>query len=105
MPRSLWFVLLLATARLSPSIPNAQTDIGRGGRGMPGRVMPPPGPGGYGRGGNGPGGGPDYGYDCPGCGYGYGGIIGSYNSGNPIPTMPDPPPRRQGESHNGVWYY
>jgi len=100
MSRSPWLAFLLAIALLSPSIVLAQTDMPRGGRPVPGRGGPSPGPRGYG-----PGGGPDYGYDCPGCGYGYGGIIGSYNSGNPIPTMPEPPPRLQGESRNGVWYY
>ena len=50
MSRSVWLVLPLATALLSPSVLFAQTDLGRGGRGMSGRVMPPPGPGGYGRG-------------------------------------------------------
>jgi hypothetical protein len=100
MSRSPWLASLLAIALLSPSVVLAQTDMPRGGRPVPGRGGPSPGPRGYG-----PGGGPDYGYDCPGCGYGYGGIIGSYNSGNPIPTMPEPPPRLQGESRNGVWYY
>ncbi len=105
MSRFPWRALPLAMALLSPSILLAQTDLPRGGRPVPGRGMAPAGPRGNGPGGYGPGGGGDYGYDCPGCGYGYGGIIGSYNSGNPIPTMPEPPPRLQGESRNGVWYY
>jgi hypothetical protein len=33
------------------------------------------------------------------------GMMGSYESGNPIPTMPPPPPRYQSESVNGDWYY
>ena len=99
-------VLLLAAMAIA-SHAAAQTDGRRGGGYGPG-LRPGPGGaqwgpgGGRGPGGNGSGGGgygPGYG-GCWNCGF-----MGAYESGNPIPTMPPPPPRYQSESVNGDWYY
>ena len=94
-------LLLTALALAGPAL--AQTDLRRGGgrgygpgfRSGPGGAQWGPG-GGYG-----PGGG--NGQGCWTCGFM--GAIGGYESGNPIPTMPPPPPRFQSESVNGDWYY
>jgi len=95
------FFLLAAVMIVSPAL--AQTDMRRGGGYGPGFR---PGPGGAqwgpGGGGHAPGGG-GYGQGCWNCGYM--GMMGGYESGNPIPTMPPPPPRYQSESVTGDWYY
>ena len=105
---SLRAVLILALTFLA-GVAVAQTDMRRGGGGYGPGFRPGPGGSQWGPGGGGPGGGPGGGGNggnnggCWNCGYM--GMMGSYESGNPIPTMPPPPPRYQSESVNGDWYY
>lgn len=95
---------LVLTLSLLAGAAVAQTDMRRGGGGYGPGFRPGPGGSqwGPGGGGNRPGGGGNGG-NCWNCGYM--GMMGSYESGNPIPTMPPPPPRYQSESVNGDWYY
>ena len=103
--------VLILTLTFLAGIAVAQTDMRRGGGGYGPGFRPGPGGSqwGPGGGGGGPGGGPGGGGNggnnggCWNCGYM--GMMGSYESGNPIPTMPPPPPRYQSESVNGDWYY
>lgn len=98
---SLRAILLLALSLLA-SAAIAQADMRRGGGGYGPGFRPGPGGSQWGPGGGGPGGNGNNG-NCWNCGYM--GMMGAYESGNPIPTMPPPPPRYQSESVNGDWYY
>ena len=101
--------VLILTLTFLAGVAVAQTDMRRGGGGYGPGFRPGPGGSQWGPGGGGPGGGPGGGANggnnggCWNCGYM--GMMGSYESGNPIPTMPPPPPRYQSESVNGDWYY
>lgn len=101
--------VLILTLTFLAGVAVAQTDMRRGGGGYGPGFRPGPGGSQWGPGGGGPGGGPGGGGNggnnggCWNCGYM--GMMGSYESGNPIPTMPPPPPRYQSESVNGDWYY
>jgi len=96
-------IVLIASSALAQSDRRRFGGYGPGFHPAPGGGQLGPGGGGFGPGGggNGPGGG--YGQGCWNCGYM--GALGGYESGNPIPTMPPPPPRYQSESVNGDWYY
>ena len=80
------FVLLAVLTIIAPAL--AQTDMRRGG-GPASGLRPGPGGAQWGPGGGGYGPGGGHGQGCWNCGYM--GMMGGYESGNPIPTMPPPP--------------
>ena len=95
--------LMILTALSISSSAGAQSDRRNGAGGYGPGFHSVPGGGQMGPVGRGFGPGGGYGQECWNCGFV--GAMGGYESGNPIPTMPPPPPRYQSESVNGDWYY